>query len=233
MNVLFVCTGNTCRSAMAEPLMRLRLEKAGISNRVEVRSAGVAAHAGQPASKGARTVLSTHGLDGEAHLATPLDDELVRWADLILTMSQGHKRSILERHFEALDKTFLLKEFVDDAPESLRILEEMGELQAEAQTKQALFMAEHADEIEGLQQRYQESGGQDPSIDAELASLQTRLEATVQAESQRMMELVAKLPNYEVADPYGGEQSVYDATAQEIGELLDKLVVRLQEEGLE
>jgi protein-tyrosine-phosphatase len=230
MNLLFVCTGNTCRSAMAEPLMRMRLTKAGLGDQVEVRSAGVAAQAGQPASKGAQQVMNAHGLDADAHLATPLDDELVRWADLILTMSQSHKRAILERHIEAMDKTFQLKEFVDDDPESMKLFEAMGELQAEAQTKQAQFMADHADEIESLQERYQESGGQDPTVDAELAALQQRLEACVQQESERMMELVAKLPDYDVADPYGSGQDVYDATAREISGLLDKLVERLQEE---
>ncbi|MBL0385426.1 low molecular weight protein arginine phosphatase [Tumebacillus sp. ITR2] len=233
MNLLFVCTGNTCRSAMAEPLMRKRLDAAGLGDAVEVRSAGIAAYAGQPASKGAKQVLTNHGLDPDAHMATPLDDELVKWADLILTMSQSHKRAILERHFEALDKTFQLKEFVDDDPESLRILEEMGELQAEAQTKQALFMAEHADEIESLQQRYADSGGQDATIDDELAALQERLEASVQQEADQMMKLVAKLPDYDIADPYGGTQDTYDTTGQEIGVLLDKLVVRLKEEGVE
>ncbi|KEO83355.1 low molecular weight protein arginine phosphatase [Tumebacillus flagellatus] len=230
MNLLFVCTGNTCRSAMAEPLMRKRLAAAGLENEVEVRSAGIAAFAGQPASKGAKHVLTAQGLDGDAHMATPLDDELVRWADLILTMSQSHKRAILERHFDALEKTFQLKEFVDDDPESVKILDMMDELQAEAQTKQALFMAEHADELDSLQQRYADSGGQDPTVDAELAALQQRLEESVQAEAEKMMELASKLPDYDIADPYGSDLPVYEQTARELEIALDKLVVRLKEE---
>ena len=229
MNLLFVCTGNTCRSAMAEPLMRARLEKAGLGERIAVRSAGVAADAGAPASAGAANVLNARGMDGAAHMASKVDEELVRWADLILTMGQSHKRAILERHMDAFDKTFTLKEFVDDDPRHLAIFEEMDQLQAEAQTKQALFLAENEDAIEKLQQRYQTGGG-DASVEQELAELQSRLEETVQAEVARMTELAQQLPNYDIADPFGGPQSVYDKTAQEIEAALDKLVVRLKDE---
>jgi len=228
MNLLFVCTGNTCRSAMAEPMMRKRLQEAGLGGKVEVRSAGVAAQAGQTASQGARMALAARGLDGEAHLATPLDGELVKWAELILTMSESHKRAILERHIDALEKTFTLKEFVEDDPEVVAIFEQMGDLQAEAQIKQSLFLQEHADELEQLQSRYQAGG--DPSVERDLENLQQRLEATVQDEVRRMTELQHKLPAFDIADPYGGPQPVYDRTAAEIEEQLEKLVQRLKEE---
>lgn len=228
MNLLFVCTGNTCRSAMAEPLMRRRLEGEGLAGKWEVRSAGVAAYAGQSASQGAREVLLSRGVDGESHKATQLDAETVKWADLILTMSQSHKRAILERHIEALDKTFTLKEFVDDDPEHERIFEEMAQVQAEAQTKQALFLAEHADEIESLQERY--GLGADAQIEQELAALQQRLEDSVAAEAQRMNQLSQQLPSFDIADPYGSPTSVYESTAAEMEGLLDKLVERLKEE---
>lgn len=228
MNLLFVCTGNTCRSAMAAPMMEQRLAAAGLAGKIRVRSAGVAANSGQRASQGAREALQGRGLTGETHAATLLDGELVRWADLILTMSESHKRGILERHIEALEKTFTLKEFVDDDPANLRILDQMAELQAEAQIKQSLFLQEHAEELERLQTRYQEGGG--PEVERELAALQTRLEASVADEITRMTALMHQLPAYDIADPYGGPQAVYDETAAEIEGLLDKLVERLREE---
>jgi protein-tyrosine-phosphatase len=227
MNLLFVCTGNTCRSAMAEPLMRRRLEAAGLGEKVEVRSAGVAAMPGSPASKGAVSVLNAKGLDGNAHMATLLDRELVGWADLILTMGQSHKRAILERYIEALDKTFTLKEYVDDDPRNRQILEEMAQVQAEAQTKQSLFLAEHAEEVDALQQRYQ-SGDQEAG--QELLKLQEKLEAAVAEESRRMVELMGQLPNYDIADPFGGSQQVYEETAKEIEGLLEKLVEKLKDQ---
>jgi protein-tyrosine-phosphatase len=228
MNVLFVCTGNTCRSAMAEPMMKKRLAEAGLANKVEVRSAGVAAHGGSAASSGARAALRARGLNGEAHQATRLDGKLVQWADLILTMSQSHKRAILERHIDAMEKTFTLKEFVDDDPRNLEILDRMAQLQAEAQTKQALFMAEHAEELEKLQERYR-SGG-DRTVERELMALQQRLEESVREEAKEMQALMGKLPSYDVEDPYGGSHQVYEETAREIEGLLDKLVERLREQ---
>jgi len=227
MNLLFVCTGNTCRSAMAEPLMRKRMEEAGLGNKITVRSAGVAAYAGQAASKGAQNALKARGLDGGVHKASVVDEKLIKWADLILTMSQSHKRAILERHIEALDKVFTLKEFVDDDPESVAILNEIGELQAEAQTKQSIWIAEHADELDSLQGRYHAG---DAQAEADLARMQEELEKSVQTEANRLMELMGKLPNYDIGDPYGGSQDVYEATAVEIEMLLEKLVVRLRDE---
>lgn len=228
MNILFVCTGNTCRSAMAAPLFTERLSQAGLTDQITVRSAGVAAMAGQPASAGAQTALQARGLDGTAHQATLIDETLIDWADLILTMSQSHKRAILERHMDALEKTFTLKEFVDDDPATVAILEEMDKLQAEAQTKQALFVTEHADTIERLQQQYQERGG-DPATEQELAALQQQLEDTIRPESDRMMQLVHQLPDYDISDPYGGQQHIYEATAKEIEGLLDKLIIKLKD----
>lgn len=89
VHILFVCTGNTCRSPLALALARRALEKRGWT-RVEVRSAGVAAQPGGPASEGSIRAAARHGLDLRSHRATQLTRELVGWADLILTMSPGH-----------------------------------------------------------------------------------------------------------------------------------------------
>jgi L-threonylcarbamoyladenylate synthase len=94
--LLFVCTGNTCRSPLAEVLARRALEKKGWGRRVEVRSAGVAAFPGDPASDGSRIVAREVGLDLSNHRAAAVDDDLVDWADLILTMSPHHL-TVLQR----------------------------------------------------------------------------------------------------------------------------------------
>src|SRR5690606_31424773 len=88
-NVLFVCTGNTCRSPMAEALARQQVERRGWKH-VAVRSAGVAAEPGAPATQQASEVIRELGLDLSSHQATLLTPDLVGWADLILVMSPSH-----------------------------------------------------------------------------------------------------------------------------------------------
>ena len=89
MKVLFICTGNTCRSPMAEVLLRQLVEERGIGG-IESSSAGTGAWEGAPASEGALLVALEHGLDLASHRARRLNPELVQQADLVLTMSQSH-----------------------------------------------------------------------------------------------------------------------------------------------
>jgi protein-tyrosine-phosphatase len=108
-NLLFVCTGNTCRSPMAEVLARREIERRGWRN-VSVRSAGVAATAGSPASEHATSVVGDLGLDLAEHRATQLDGRLVEWADLILAMSPSHLLVVEE--LGGVHKAALLGDFV-------------------------------------------------------------------------------------------------------------------------
>jgi protein-tyrosine phosphatase len=113
--IVFVCTGNTCRSPMAELLMRSTIAKQ-LNCRLDqledrgilVISAGIAAAPGCPPSSEAVQVMREHGLDLAPHEAQPLTEPLVRHADLILTMTQSHLQSIVERWPNAADRTRML-----------------------------------------------------------------------------------------------------------------------------
>lgn len=116
MKVLFVCTGNICRSPLAEALLRQMLKQKNVEG-IEVASAGTAAATGEGASEGGYLVGLECGLDMSGHKAQPLTKELVEEADLILCMSPHHV--LRARALGAGDKAHLLGEFAgreaDDA----------------------------------------------------------------------------------------------------------------------
>jgi len=112
-SIAFVCTANTCRSPMAEYLLKHMLNKEGIQG-IEVFSRGVSAWDGSPISTGSREVLKKVGIDGSAHQSGRLTKEDVKRADLILVMQDGHRAAVLGDYPEAAKKTFLLKEYGGD-----------------------------------------------------------------------------------------------------------------------
>jgi protein arginine phosphatase len=93
--LLFVCTGNTCRSPMAEAIARRAASARGWSG-VEVRSAGTSAFDGEMASRGAVRAAADNGLDIGEHQATLLRPEVAEWADLILVMSPSHLMRVVQ-----------------------------------------------------------------------------------------------------------------------------------------
>lgn len=109
--VVFVCTGNTCRSPMAEVLLRSRL---GMGAPWRILSAGIAASDGAPASPEGVVALREIGLDLSAHRSRPLTRTLAEAADLLVPLSLTHYAAIIERFPEAREKTLLLGSFLGD-----------------------------------------------------------------------------------------------------------------------
>jgi protein-tyrosine-phosphatase len=106
--ILLVCTGNTCRSPLAEALLRRKLAERHVDG-VTACSAGTGAWDGAPASEGAYLVALEHGLDLSAHRARLLTREIVTDADLVLTMARHHLARV--EQLGATGKAHLLGEY--------------------------------------------------------------------------------------------------------------------------
>ena len=115
-SILFVCTGNICRSPMAEMLLLHMLEKAHMKG-IHVFSRGVAADVGHPMTREALQTLAANGINGKAHRAAQVTAEDLEQADRVLVMEYAHAQYI-QRHSPRLaKKAFLLKEYVGDKGE--------------------------------------------------------------------------------------------------------------------
>jgi protein-tyrosine phosphatase len=113
--VLFVCTGNLCRSPMAAALLQARLARDPARCAWRVLSAGLWAENGQPASAGAVTAMAEWGLSLSEHRSRPVTDALVRGADLTLGMTPHHVEALRLAFPRAAARVRLLAEMVGES----------------------------------------------------------------------------------------------------------------------
>ena len=111
MHVLFVCTGNSCRSVMAQAVLRHYVARAGTNPGVTVESAGVYAIDGMRPTQETVQVLRETGVEVGEHRARRLTQEMVDRADLILVMERFQGEEIVRRYPEAASKVYLLKTY--------------------------------------------------------------------------------------------------------------------------
>lgn len=113
MKIMFICTGNICRSAMAEKLLKKKLKDNEIKN-VEVYSCGVYAYDGEVSTWEAKTVMmDEYAIDMSDHRATNIRNSKIKDMDLVLCATQKHKRDVFEMYPRLEGKVFTMKEYVN------------------------------------------------------------------------------------------------------------------------
>lgn len=228
LRVLFVCTGNTCRSPLAEGLFRRLAREAGLQT--DVKSAGISAFPGSAFAEHTGTVLRERQAEFSG-TSTALTKELLEWADIVLVMTMGHKQALLSQWPEHVDTVHSLKEFVDNDPQAKERQAALDRLYAEVELKRAQFFAEHQQQIDELEQKLQDRKTASPQLEQQLQQLQQAMFELTREEEAEIRKLEQQLPDYDIADPIGGTLDDYRRLADELESLLGQLVQQLKEQS--
>lgn len=194
MNILFVCTGNTCRSPMAEAIFR------HIYPTMNVQSAGIYANTSSRENPHTKRVLQTKNIDIN-HTSQPVTEELLDWAQYVFVMTKSHKYALEMQYPQYRNKYFLLKQFVLDPNEEIE------------QKLQDAY-----EKVEQKKKRFDKENGH-----LEQALYEEALEKHLQKDLITISELKDKLNDTDVSDPFGGTVEVYEQTYDELDRLIRQL----------
>lgn len=127
IDIMFVCTGNICRSAMAECILKDKIHQKAYTNAVRVCSSGVSAYTGDiPTDEAISVMEDEYNLDLTTHRATNIEDSNVTHMDLILAMTVRHKFFLISMYPQLKDKIFTLREYVGASENDLNIDDPYG-----------------------------------------------------------------------------------------------------------
>ena len=113
MKIMFVCTGNTCRSPMAEAIAKSVFPE----DKYEIISRGISVYANAPASTNAQQAVKNAGLDLSEHVSKQISEEDIKTSDVIFTMTNAHKQMLMNVCAKYGKPIFSLAEFVGSTEE--------------------------------------------------------------------------------------------------------------------
>lgn len=220
-NILLICTGNTCRSSMAEGILKQLLKNENIS----VKSAGTSVFVSEPANNKAIHVMREMGVDISQHISQPVTEKLISESDIVLTMTENHKVRILSMFPEAENKIYTLKEYASK-DEITNNKKDMIDLENLVDYKKNEYLDAHLDEIHSLIEQKKELNSQIKIIDDKLDKYKYLLKEYIRNDVQKL----STLEEYssDISDPYGKDLSEYRKTADEIKKSLVKIISKIE-----
>lgn len=185
---------------MAEALLKDKMPEAS------TQSAGIFASDNLHANAFAIRSLQERGIQCE-HRSQPVTEELLAWADIVLTMTTGHKQTLIIDYPDYQNNFYTLKEYVSEADK--QVWQELQKAYADLEEKRALFIQKNEKNMNK-------------------SEFEQQLKKYLSHELARIRGLEANLINYDISDPFGGSLGIYRETLDELEKHIDLLIKKIK-----